>query len=155
VDEVSVSSTKIRKSLEEGDIRSANRALGRNYSITGEVIHGKHLGRTIGFPTANLKLTDSAKQIPAQGVYAVCVWIDKQQFFGMLNAGTRPTVNGTDFSIEVHIFNFEGSLYNQTITVEFVDKLRDEIRFANVAELKNQLEKDKLHAIQKLLPASN
>ena len=150
MDNVAVSSTKIRKALEAGDIQTANKYLGRNYEIQGTVLHGKKLGRTIGFPTANIHVSDKNKLIPVDGVYAVFVVINNKKYDGMLNSGYRPTVDGKSYSIEVHIFNFNEDIYNQFITIEYVDKLREEIKFDSLDSLKNQLEKDKLHAIQKL-----
>jgi riboflavin kinase/FMN adenylyltransferase len=150
VDHVSVSSTRIRKALEEGDIPSATKYLSRHYSLQGSVLHGKQLGRQIGFPTANIHVSDQNKLIPADGVYAVKVIINNHSYAGMLNSGYRPTVDGTSHSIEVHLFDFNEDIYNQPITVEFVEKLRDEKKFSGIDELKTQLERDKLHAIQKL-----
>jgi riboflavin kinase/FMN adenylyltransferase len=150
VDQESVSSTRIRKALGIGDIQIANKYLGRKYSITGTVLHGKQLGRTIGYPTANIHVSNQYKLIPADGVYAVNVIIGHKTYGGMLNAGFRPTVDGKTHSIEVHIFDFNEDIYNQFITIEYVDKLRDEIKFNGLDALKNQLEKDKLHAIEKL-----
>lgn len=154
VDQESVSSTRIRKALEAGDIITANKYLGRNYAIHGSVLHGNQLGRTIGYPTANIHVSDKDKLIPADGVYAVKVTIGNKQYGGMLNAGFRPTVDGKTHSIEVHIFDFSEDIYNQFITISYVDKLRPEMKFDGLPALKNQLEKDKLHAIEKLAAAS-
>lgn len=153
VDEVAVSSTRIRKALEAGDIQTANKYLGKKYSITGIVVKGKQLGRTIGYPTANIVVPDPVKLIPADGVYAVEVFFNNKWYGGMLNAGYRPTVDGTTHSIEAHIFDFNHDLYEQAITIRFVDKLRDEMRFNGIEALKSQLEKDKLHAIAVLQKA--
>jgi riboflavin kinase/FMN adenylyltransferase len=147
VDEVAVSSTRIRRALEAGDVVTANKYLGRRYSISGSVLHGNKLGRTIGFPTANIVISDQHKLIPSDGVYAVIVRIGNKLHKGMLNSGYRPTVNGKSHSIEVHIFDFNEDIYNQFITIEYVDKLRDEIKFDSIDSLKNQLEKDKLRTI--------
>jgi len=148
VDEVAVSSTRIRKSLEAGDIKTANKYLGRNYEIQGSVLHGKKLGRTIGFPTANIYVSDKNKLIPDDGVYAVFVFVNNKKYSGMLNSGYRPTVNGKDHSIEVHLFDFNDDIYNHFITIKYVDKIREEIKFDSLDSLKNQLEKDKLRASQ-------
>lgn len=148
IDEVSISSTKIRNALNEGKIALANEYLGYNYFFSGTVIHGKKLGRTIGFPTANLKISESYKLIPAQGVYAVQCLIANQLVNGMLNIGTNPTVEGQNLSIEVHLLDFEGDLYDQEITVELVKRIRDEKKFESVEALKMQLEKDRLFAQQ-------
>lgn len=147
VEEVAISSTRIRKALEIGDVVTASKYLGKFYSITGEVKQGKQLGRTIGYPTANIKIEDPNKLIPADGVYAVKVVFNNQTYRGMLNAGYRPTVDGITHSIEVHIFDFNENIYNQRIEILYVDKLREEMKFGGLDALKNQLEKDKLHAI--------
>ncbi|MES2559517.1 MAG: bifunctional riboflavin kinase/FAD synthetase [Bacteroidota bacterium] len=153
VDEVAVSSTRIRKALEAGDVVTAAKYLGKFYSITGEVVQGKQLGRTIGYPTANIKVDDPNKLIPADGVYAVQVVFNNKTYGGMLNAGYRPTVDGKTHSIEVHLFDFSEDLYNRKIVILYVDKLREEMKFNGLDELKNQLEKDKLHAIAVLQKA--
>lgn len=146
IDEVSISSTKIRNALDEGKIILANEYLGYNYSFSGSVIHGKKLGRTIGFPTANLKIEESYKLIPAIGVYAVNCFIGLKKIKGMLNIGTNPTVEGQNLSIEVHLFDFDEDLYGQKIRVEFIKRIRDEQKFASVEELKMQLKEDQIFA---------
>ena len=148
IDEVSISSTKIRTALNEGKIDLANEYLGYNYSFTGLVVHGKKLGRTIGFPTANLKIEESYKLIPAKGVYAVKCKVGNQLLNGMLNIGTNPTVLGEHLSIEVNLFNFDGEIYGEKITVELIKRIRDESKFNSVDELKTQLHKDALFAQQ-------
>ncbi len=155
IDEVAVSSTRIRKALESGDVVTAAKYLGRFYSITGEVVQGKQLGRTIGYPTANVKVDDANKLIPADGVYAVKVVFNNRTYGGMLNAGYRPTVDGKTHSIEVHLFDFDQDVYGQKIVIQYVDKLREEMKFAGLDALKNQLEKDKLHAIAVLQNADS
>ena len=148
IDEVSISSTKIRNALNEGKIALANEYLGYNYLFSGTVIHGKKLGRTIGFPTANLKIEESYKLIPAIGVYAVKCTVGTKTVNGMLNIGTNPTVDGQNTSIEVHLFDFQEDLYDKKITVELIKRIRDEQKFASVEELKQQLHKDKVFAEQ-------
>ena len=148
IDEVSISSTKIRNALIEGKIALANEYLGYNYFFSGTVIHGKKLGRTIGFPTANLKIEESYKLIPAIGVYAVKCFIGNERINGMLNIGTNPTVEGQNLSIEVHLFDFDEDLYGQKIRVELIKHIRDEQKFASLDELKAQLHKDQLFARQ-------
>ena len=148
IDEVSISSTKIRNALNEGKIALANEYLGYNYLFSGTVIHGKKLGRTIGFPTANLKIEESYKLIPAIGVYAVKCTVGTKTVNGMLNIGTNPTVDGQNTSIEVHLFDFQEDLYDKKITVELIKRIRDEQKFASVDELKEQLHKDKVFAEQ-------
>lgn len=147
IEEISVSSTQIRKAIDHGDVKHAAKYLGRLYSITGKVVQGKQLGRTIGFPTANIRVDDANKQIPADGVYAVKVFINNRELGGMLNAGYRPTVDGKVHAIEVHLFDFNEDIYEATLQIAFVDKLRDEMKFENLAALTNQLQKDKLHAL--------
>ena len=148
IDEVSISSTKIRNALNEGKIALANEYLGYNYYFSGTVVHGKKLGRTIGFPTANLKIEESYKLIPAIGVYAVKCLVENQTINGMLNIGTNPTVQGQGISIEVHLFDFDGDIYDQKITIELIKRIRDEQKFSSVENLKLQLEKDKILAQQ-------
>ena len=146
IDDVNVSSTKIREALKKGDVQTANRFLGRPYSFKGKLVHGKQLGRTIGFPTANIQVNDDTKLIPGNGVYAVKVIVEGQTYFGMLNIGNRPTVNETlDRSIEVHIFDFDSIIYNADITVEFVQFVREERAFASVNDLRFQLQQDEKH----------
>ncbi len=142
IDEVSISSTKIRNALVEGKIALANEYLGYNYFFSGTVIHGKKLGRTIGFPTANLKIEEPYKLIPAIGVYAVKCKIGNKNIDGMLNIGTNPTVEGQSLSVEVHLFNFDENLYDQKISIELIKRIRDEQKFASVDDLKMQLQKD-------------
>lgn len=148
IDEVSISSTKIRAALNEGKIALANEYLGYNYFFSGTVIHGKKLGRTIGFPTANLKIEESYKLIPAIGVYAVKCFIQEQEYKGMLNIGKNPTFAGQSTSIEVNVFDFDADLYDQKIKVELIKRIRDEQKFASVADLKIQLHKDQVFAMQ-------
>ncbi|MHA6247688.1 bifunctional riboflavin kinase/FAD synthetase [Pontibacter sp. CAU 1760] len=150
VDEVGVSSTKIRRALEEGDVDTAHRYLGRLYTLTSRVVEGDKIGRTIGYPTANLALPESHKLVPANGVYAVWVKHDQQCWPGMMNIGTRPTVGGQQLRLEVHLLGFEGDLYGQTLTVEFVSMLRQEQKFEGLEDLKAQLALDKVQAHEAL-----
>ncbi len=143
VDEVSVSSTKIRTALEEADIVTANSYLGYAFMLTGTVQKGKGLGRQIAFPTANIKIAESYKLIPKNGVYVVRSRIDEKVYHGMMNIGFNPTVEGTEKSIEVHFFDLNQDLYDKKIKVELLHHLRDEHKFDSVAELKLQLLKDK------------
>lgn len=150
VDQMSVSSTRIREALKNGDVKQAARFLGKNYSLSGTVVEGKKLGRTIGYPTANIKVDGIHKLIPSDGVYAVRVNSMGRIFGGMLNIGNNPTVEGKGRSIEVNIFDFSETIYNQRLTIEFVDKLRDEIKFINLEALKTQLHIDKLQTLERL-----
>jgi riboflavin kinase/FMN adenylyltransferase len=154
VDNVSVSSTKIRKALMDGDIRTANHFLGYNYFMSGQVVDGDKLGRSIGFPTANLDVNAPYKLIPANGVYAVEVEFEKEIFLGMLNIGIRPTINGSKRVIEVNIFNFNKNIYSAFLNISFIEKLRDEIKFNGFDQLKEQLEKDRANVI-KILDKKN
>lgn len=139
---MSVSSTKIRAALRLGQVALANEMLGYHYSITGKVVAGKKIGRTIGFPTANIELEDEFKLISAVGVYACTVEWDGQYFRGMGNIGYRPTVDHGDLTIEVHIFDFNQEIYGEKISISFIDRIRDEIKFGNLEALKKQLVKD-------------
>lgn len=146
INNVSVSSTKIRESLINGNVTAASKYLDKYYQISGIVMEGNKLGRTIGYPTANIFVTDEYKLIPADGVYAVWVQHNQQKYGGMLNIGNNPTIPNKGRSIEVNIFNFNESIYNQNISVEFVDKIREEQKFASLLDLKNRLAIDKLQA---------
>ena len=140
-----VSSSSIRRMLKEGRIEDATRCLGREYQLTGTVVGGEHIGRTIGFPTANIRPNDSNKLIPANGVYAVDVWSqagDINRERAMLNIGTRPTFNGTATTIEVHIPHFAGNLYGSTLSIAFLRKIREERKFDSPEALVEQLNKD-------------
>jgi len=140
INEVTVSSTKIRKALNEGDIKSANAFLGYNFMLTGTVIKGKGLGKKIGFPTANIKIEESYKLIPKKGVYVVKSQIDENTtLYGMMNIGTNPTVNGTTQSIEVNFFDFSKSIYDTQVKIEILERLRDEQKFNSIEDLKTQL----------------
>ena len=143
-----ISSTAIRRMLGEGKIREATAALSYAYTLDGEVVHGNHLGRTIGFPTANLNLNDKNKILPREGVYAVDVEVERQQYSGMAYIGKRPTIasNGEQ-RVEVHIFDFDKDIYGEQLRAEFTDFLRPDIRFDNLDQLKTQLSQDKRDAI--------
>ncbi|MDO8952741.1 MAG: bifunctional riboflavin kinase/FAD synthetase [Draconibacterium sp.] len=149
VEEDSVSSTKIRNALQNGEIEKANHYLGYQFTLHGTVVEGKQLGRKLGFPTANIEASDKNKIIPGYGVYAVKVEINGADCNGMLNIGTRPTFNNNadNRSIEVNIFDFEGDIYGKEITLKFVGKIRDEKKFESIEMLVSQLEKDKIEAL--------
>lgn len=151
-DGTSVSSTLIRACLCEGKIKLANSYLGYDYYVTGSVVDGRKVGRTLGFPTANIQPLCADKLLPASGVYAVYVYLGGKRYEGMLNIGSCPTVHDGDKSItvEVHILDFEKDIYQETIKVEFIDYIRPEVKFENVEELTLQLQKDKIVA-KKLL----
>ena len=138
-----ISSTKIRKSLEEGDIASATSMLGYGYSLKGVVVAGNRLGRTIGFPTANMKLYEPLKLVPRRGVYVVEAEVLGQKYRGMTNIGLRPTVGGTSTTIETHILDFDEDIYGLPLRITFLRRLRDEIHFPSLDALKAQLEMDR------------
>jgi riboflavin kinase/FMN adenylyltransferase len=138
-----VSSTKIRQALSAGDVETANSFLGYSYMLSGTVVKGRMLGRSIDFPTANLHVNDPFKLIPADGVYAVMVKREKETLKGMLNIGMRPTVDGKARTIEVNILDLNADLYGETLTLEFVKRLRNEIKFDGIESLKQQLIKDR------------
>lgn len=150
VDEAHVSSTHIRSALEDGDIFQANKFLGYQFTLHGTVVEGQRVGRKLGFPTANIEASDPYKLIPGYGVYAVEVLLSGKKYGGMLNIGTRPTFNknADNRSIEVHIFDFSGDIYNKEITLIFVGKIRDEQKFSGVEALAEQLKKDKIAALK-------
>ena len=139
-----VSSSAIRKLLKCGDVATANRFLGYDYYIDGTVTQGHRIGRRIGFPTANIIPSCPEKLVPGNGVYAVKVTLGDDVYKGMLNIGNRPTLNnGGDTSIEVHIFDFSGDIYHRSLKIEFIGRIRNEMKFGSVGELAEQLEKDK------------
>ena len=152
VGSTNVSSSSIRRMLKEGNIEDATRCLGHEYQLTGTVVAGEHIGRTIGFPTANIRPNDSSKLIPANGVYAVDVWSESEEDYSksevitrrraMLNIGTRPTFDGKATTIEVHIPDFKGNLYGKTLTISFISKIMEERRFDSPEALVEQLNKD-------------
>ena len=146
VDEVSVSSTKIREALNKGDVTTAEHYLGTPYSLTGTVVHGLKLGRTLGYPTANIQVAENYKLIPKDGVYAVYSYIGGRKVYGMMSIGKNPTIEGKGASIEVYFFDFNGDLYDQKLTIEFVQYLREEQKFATIDLLKKQLQDDETAA---------
>lgn len=148
IDNIDVSSTKIRGALQAGDVETANSYLGHSYSICGKVMHGNELGRTIGYPTANIFIDDKYKLIPMDGVYAVEVEVKGKKFGGMLNVGNNPTIAGKGRSIEVNIFDFNETIYGEDATIFFIKRLRDELKFAGLDELKNALAIDKQNALK-------
>jgi riboflavin kinase/FMN adenylyltransferase len=147
VDEVSVSSTKIRNSLLEGNISLANAYLGYSYMLSGIVVKGNQLGRTIGFPTANIEILENYKLIPKNGVYIVTAIVNKKTIFGMMNIGVKPTLGDNIPSIEVHLLDFSEDIYNQKIQVNVIERLRDEQKFESFEALKSQLEIDKINTV--------
>ena len=149
MNESHISSTKIREAIQQGDFETANAFLGYPFTLHGTVVEGQKLGRKIQFPTANIQASDPDKIIPGYGVYAVKITVMNQTFQGMLNIGSRPTVNNNadNRSIEVHIFDFESDIYGEPIELVFFKKLREEQKFSSIDALKNQLSKDKTDTI--------
>ena len=143
LDDVKVSSTKIRNALLNGQVDLAYQFLNYHYELSGTVVKGNEVGRSINFPTANLSVDDTTKLIPKPGVYAVKVDVQNHCFDGMMNIGTNPTLGNNKQSIEVHIFEFDNLIYDQKIGVRFIHRMRDEVSFYNLESLKQQLEKDK------------
>ncbi len=148
VNNIAVSSTQVRNSLKSGDIQTAISYLGRPYSLTGKVIHGKKIGRTIGFPTANIDIPENYKLIPAEGVYVVKVEIKNEFFFGMLNIGRRPTLeqNGR-LSVEVYILDFDRDIYGEVITLHLLEWIRGDQKLNGIEALKQQIEKDRIFTL--------
>jgi riboflavin kinase/FMN adenylyltransferase len=145
INQLNISSTRIRKAIEEGDVEAANAFLGYAFFVTGVVVKGKQLGRTIGYPTANIDVADPDKLIPKIGVYAVNVVLDSVTYKGMLNVGVNPTTDSDNrIKIEVNIFDFDEEIYGRSLSVEFVKWVRDEEKFANLEELKQALASDKI-----------
>jgi riboflavin kinase/FMN adenylyltransferase len=142
IDNIEISSTKTRNALKVGDVKTANNFLGHPYSINGKVVEGLKLGRTIGYPTANIVVDDKYKLIPGDGIYAVKLKYNGNTLNGMLSIGNNPTVDGKGRSIEVHIFEFDENIYDKELTIYFIERLRDEVKFNNLEELKVQLVKD-------------
>jgi riboflavin kinase / FMN adenylyltransferase len=155
IQEIGVSSTKIRNALLYGEIEKANALLGYSYFFSGTVVMGKQLGRTIGFKTANIHIDNNQKLIPGNGVYVVTVALHKKRLQGMMNIGTRPTVDGTHRTIEVHIVDFDEDIYGETLEINILTRLRNEQKFDGLDALKAQLNKDKTNTIDFFKSASN
>ena len=147
MDSVSVSSTKIRDAISEGNMSVANEFLGYDYLLSGKIIKGKQLGRSIGFPTANIEIEENYKLIPKNGVYVVKSLLKEKTVFGIMNIGINPTVNGENLSIEVHFLDFNDDLYNTEIAVSVIDRIRDEKKFTSIDLLKAQIQEDENYAI--------
>lgn len=152
--EEAISSTKVRQALIRGALNEANEMLTRPFFIKGEVVHGKQLGRTIGFPTANIKLEENLI-IPKRGIYATKVHIGNDIYFGATNIGYNPTVNGEKMSIETNILKFNEDIYGKTIKLEFLERIRDEKKFKDLNELKIQLKMDTNYIYKKYICKSS
>lgn len=144
INDIAISSTKIRNSIKEGDIQLTNSYLGYEFSFFGKVVKGNSIGKTLGFPTANIKIGTDLKLIPKNGVYLISTIINKKIIFGMMNIGIKPTTNENTKSIEVNLFDFNQDLYDKNITIYIKQFLREEIKFDSLNELKLQIEKDKI-----------
>jgi riboflavin kinase/FMN adenylyltransferase len=142
IEHIAISSTRIRKALLSGDLSQANQLLGRPYTLSGKVIHGRKLGRTLGFPTANIEIEDPYKLIPATGVYAIRAHLPSGTYGGALNIGYNPTIPGKGFSIEAHLFGFSGDIYEIAIRLELIAYLRPEYTFNDLEALKEQIGQD-------------
>lgn len=150
IDALAVSSTRIRKALLRGEVVIANELLGRAYSFSGTVVKGKQLGRTLGFPTANVEVRENYKLIPGNGVYAVTVRLGERLIQGMLNIGIRPTVGGDSRTIEVHLFDFSEDIYGEHLEIQVMHYLRPEMKFDGVKALVQQLHTDQEDALGRL-----
>ncbi|MFR8620548.1 MAG: riboflavin biosynthesis protein RibF, partial [Romboutsia timonensis] len=148
--DVRISSTYIRKLILDGSVEDIYKYLGRNYKLSGEVIHSKKLGRTIGFPTANISINKNMI-IPKVGIYATKVYVNGKIYYGATNIGYNPTVNGDNLSIETNILNFDEDIYGKVITIEFLERIRDEKKFNGIEELKSQLQKDTNYVCKKYI----
>lgn len=148
IEEVAVSSTKIRKALLEGKVEKANKFLSYTYSLTGEVVKGKGLGKRFNYPTANLEVKEDYKLIPSNGVYVVRALIEGARFFGMMNIGFNPTVGGTRKTIETYFFELDTDLYGRTLTIELLTRIRDEKKFDSTEDLKTAMKQDEAFSRQ-------
>jgi len=145
ISNIAISSTKIRKAISEGDISTAKEYLGYDVTLSGRIVHGKSIGRTIGFPTANVEVSEEYKLLPKNGVYLIQSIINKKKVFGMMNIGVKPTLIESSKTIEINFFDFEGDLYDWNIRVNIKQFIRDEIKFESLELLKSQIQKDKIN----------
>lgn len=151
IDDAKVSSTKIRRAILEGNVELAQDYLGYAYTFAGEVIHGEKQGRQLGYPTANIRPEDSLKLIPADGVYFVRVWVDQEQFYGMMSIGTKPTIGEFDRYHEVYIFDFDREIYGQTIRVDMLNWIRPQQKFESLEALISAIQGDEVFCRQKMV----
>ena len=150
VEKIKISSTKIRNAIDNGNIDVCNNYLGYNFNMNGIVVKGKSIGKSIGFPTANINIAEEYKIIPKNGVYLVRCFYEKNKFYGMMNIGYNPTFGSNEKTIEVNIFDFSKDLYDKNIRIEFLKFIRDEIKFDNAEELQNQLINDRENCIKNI-----
>ena len=145
ISNIAISSTKIRKAISEGNISTVKKYLGYDFSLSGKIVHGKSIGRTLGFPTANIEVKEEYKLLPKNGVYLIQSVINHNKYFGMMNIGIKPTIKESSKTIEVNFFDFEGDLYHKNIEVNIKKFIRDEIKFDSLELLKSQILKDKIN----------
>ena len=145
ISNIAISSTKIRKAISEGNISTVKKYLGYDFSLSGKIVHGKSIGRTLGFPTANIEVKEEYKLLPKNGVYLIQSFINHNKYFGMMNIGIKPTIKESSKTIEVNFFDFEGDLYHKNIEVNIKKFIRDEIKFDSLELLKSQILKDKIN----------
>lgn len=150
LDDIRISSTYIRKLISDGNVEDVYKYLDRNYKLSGDVIHSKKLGRTIGFPTANISINENMI-VPKVGIYATKVYVNGEIYYGATNVGYNPTVNGDNLSIETNILEFNEDIYGKVITIEFLERIRDEKRFNGIEDLKSQLQKDTNYIYKKYI----
>ena len=148
IGEVTISSTKIRNAILEGDCKLATSYLDSSFSIIGKVVEGNKIGTSIDFPTANIEIENPWKILPKDGVYAIKAFLKNKQYFGMLNIGNRPSLSDDSFAIEAHLFDFKGTIYNEEIKIEFVERIRDEKQFSDLSKLQSQLKIDEVKCKQ-------
>ena len=148
IEKITVSSTKIRNSINQGDIKTTEKYLGRSFNLTGKIVKGDGLGKKINYPTANIFIEETYKIIPKDGVYLVETIIEDKLFNGMMNIGHRPTIGTNVKSIEVHLFNFNEDIYGKVISIKMISKIRDEKKFSSIEALKEQLVKDENYCLK-------
>lgn len=148
IEKITISSTKIRNSINEGDLKTTKTYLGRFFSLTGKVVKGDGLGKQINYPTANISIEEDYKIIPKDGVYYIKTTIDNKLYNGMMNIGHRPTIGTKEKSIEVNLFSFDKDIYDKVISVDVVEKIREEKKFSSIEALKTQLAKDEEHCLK-------
>ena len=148
IEKITVSSTKIRNSINQGDIKTTEKYLGRSFNLTGKIVKGDGLGKKINYPTANIFIEETYKIIPKDGVYLVETIIEDKLFNGMMNIGHRPTIGTKNKSIEVHLFNFNEDIYGKVISIKMISKIRDEKKFSSIEALKEQLVKDENYCLK-------
>ncbi|MAS15856.1 MAG: riboflavin biosynthesis protein RibF [Flavobacteriaceae bacterium] len=148
IEKIAISSTKVRNSINNGDLKTTEKYLGRCFNLTGKVIKGDGLGKKIMYPTANIFVKEKYKIIPKDGVYLIKTFIKNKLYNGMMNIGHRPTIGANEKSLEVHLFNFNKDIYGEQISVDIISKIRDEKKFSSIEALKDQLVKDENHCLK-------